>query len=483
MNTRWIPASLRRGRLILGLLLALVSLQAFGQAGPITTQTLFFDQAAGTHDGNYLAAQAGLIYTNNVDFSRDPQSDELAMIGLVGDMSRTNSPRLDYHLDTDIALVKYFSNTYDIQPFGYLDGDAQLKIIPGVFSWTARDSYTQAILDPFAAATPDNIESLNYISTGPKFVFTPTLQTTIILTGDYAYVASSSKSPNYVNIDSNRDGGALRFERAFSSTLTAYVTGSYYDVKYTDTVDNTDFTQKQVVGGIRFNNFRTEFQAEIGYTKLALTGADVMPGDQNPDGVNWKVDLSRLISPTQRISLHAMRETTDAANLFRLSLDNPVPSNQNNQIVPGQPFTHKEYGLAWRLDGVRSTLDISAISSEDRYDVTPESNRDAKSLAAVYTRKLNALFSWDVSASYEDDDYTTGGTVKTIDFMTTLRWRLGERLALRFLLARSELSPNGVAANEIGVTATYALTTAALTQDPARTQLRPVSPAFQPRFQ
>ena len=54
-----------------GLLLALVSLQAFGQAGPITTQTLFFDQAAGTHDGNYLGLQAGLIYTDNVFLARN----------------------------------------------------------------------------------------------------------------------------------------------------------------------------------------------------------------------------------------------------------------------------------------------------------------------------------------------------------------------------------------------------------------------------
>jgi hypothetical protein len=88
---------------------------------------------------------------------------------------------------------------------------------------------------------------------------------------------------------------------------------------------------------------------------------------------------------------------------------------------------------------------------------------------------------WNVSASYEDDDYATGGTVKTIDVLTSLRWRLGDRVAVRFLYARSELGPHGVAANEIGVTATYALTRAALAQDPALQQLRPFSPAMQPR--
>jgi hypothetical protein len=474
------PASLRRGRVFLGLLLALAAMQVHAQAGPITTQTLFFDQATNSRDGNYLAAQAGLIYTDNVDFSRQPQSDELAMIGLVGDTSRQGAPRLDYHLDTDIALVKYFSNSYDVQPFGYLDADGEFKVVPGLFSWVARDSYSQAVLDPFAAATPDNLESLNYITTGPKLMFRPTLQDTVTLSGGYGRVDSNSKSPNYVNIDSNRYGGDVRFDHRFSSSFGIYVTGDYWDVKYTDTLNNTDFTSKVIMGGIQFNNFRTSFDASIGYTKLKLNTDDPEITDKNPSGINWKVDLGRLISPTQRVTLHASKQTTDAANLFRISLDQPVPSNQNNQIVTGQPYTHTEYGVTWRIDGIRSTLDLQGVSSTDRYDVTPQDNKDSKSINALYSRKLNSVMTWNIGGSYEDDDYTTGGTVHTIDFLTSLRWVLGDRIAVRFLYARSELGPHGVAANEFGVTATYALTRAALAQDPAR-ELRPTSPAMQPQ--
>ncbi len=481
MNTRWMLASLRHGRVLLGLSLALVSMQLHAQAGPITTQTLFFDQATDAKQGNYLAAQGGIIYTDNVDFTRQPQSDELAMIGLVGDVSRQGSPRLDYHLDTDIAVVKYFSNSFDVQPFGYLDADGAFKIVPGFFSWVARDSFSQAVLDPFAAATPDNIESINYATTGPQFTFKPTLQDTLTFGGAYGRVDSNSKSPNYVNIDSNRWGGDVRFDHAFSNSVTGYVTGEYWDVKYTDTVDNTDFTSKEIMGGFQFNNFRTTLDASIGYTKLKLNTDDPTVEDKYPSGVNWKFNAGRLISPTQRVTLHASRETTDAANLFRISLDQPVPSNQNNQIVTGQPYVHTEYGATWHIDGIRSALDIGAVSSTDRYDVTPQDNKDSKSINAIYSRKLSAVMTWNISGSYEDDDYTTGGTVKTIDFLTSLRWRLGDRVAVRFIYARSELGPHGVAANEIGVTATYALTRAALAQDPALQQLRPFSPAMQPR--
>ncbi len=300
-----------------------------------------------------------------------------------------------------------------MQPFGYLDADGAFKIVPGFFSWTARDSFSQAVLDPFAAATPDNIESLNYVTTGPQFMFKPTLRDTLTLGADYGRVDTNSKSPNYVNIDSDRWGGEVRFDHGFSNSVTGYVTGDYWDVKYTDTVDNTDFTSKQVMGGFRFNNFRTTIDASIGYTRLKLNTDDPEITDKNPSGINWKVDIGRLISPTQRLTLHAAKETTDAANLFLLSLDQPVPGNQNNRIVTGQPFNYTEYSATWRVDGIRSSLDLAVVSSSSRYEVTPQDNRDAKSINALYSRKLNAVLTWNLGGSYEDDDYTTGGTVHT----------------------------------------------------------------------
>ena len=50
----------------LGLLAALASFAAHAQSGPIATQNLFFNDAAGVHQGNnYLEAQTGLIYIDN----------------------------------------------------------------------------------------------------------------------------------------------------------------------------------------------------------------------------------------------------------------------------------------------------------------------------------------------------------------------------------------------------------------------------------
>ena len=79
-----------------------------------------------------------------------------------------NAPRFDYHLDSDIALVKYFNGAYETQPFGYFDGFGEFKIFPGTLSWIGRDTFTQLVIDPFQPATPDNLETINYVTTGPQ---------------------------------------------------------------------------------------------------------------------------------------------------------------------------------------------------------------------------------------------------------------------------------------------------------------------------
>ena len=180
----------------LSLLAALASFAAHAQSGPIATQNLFFNDAAGVHQGaNYLEAQTGVIYTDNASLEPGGSADTLAMVGLVGNVSRSGAPRLDYHFLSDIQLVKFLSNSYETQPFGYADGDAELKLVPGLFSWLGRATYTQAVLDPLSPATPDNLESLAYLSTGPQFTFRPTLQTTVTVSGIYSYVTTNSKSP------------------------------------------------------------------------------------------------------------------------------------------------------------------------------------------------------------------------------------------------------------------------------------------------
>ncbi len=359
MNVRWKIRLPLRGPVACALLLALLCPIAFAQTGPLTTQSLLFDQAAASHVGNYLGLQAGFIYTDNVFLERNGPGDELALLGLVGDAQR-EGPRLDYKLDSDISLIKYLHEDFPTQPFGYLDGLAEFKIVPGLFSWTARDTYNDLIISPYLPVTPDNLEAINYLTTGPRLMWQPTLRTSLVVNGEYSIIDSSSKSPLYVNIDNHRYGGDATISRAFSNTTSAYLSATAEKVQFSDTLVNTDFRQEGGAVGLKYSDLRTVADVSIGYEKLhtvnlvtvdSIIGVIERPQNATPSGTNWKVELSRLITPNQRVSLHARREITDAANLFRLGVDQPVPSTVGNQIVSGTPFTYTSYGASWRLAG------------------------------------------------------------------------------------------------------------------------------------
>jgi hypothetical protein len=308
MNRRRGTGPRARGDRLIGFLFALAALPAAGQVGPLTNQNLFFDQASNAHKGNYLEADTGLIYTDNVTRSRNGSGDTLALLGLVGDASR-QGPRVDYRLASDIALVKYLRSNYQTQPFGYLDGTGDFWIVPGFFSWTGRETYTQTVIDPIVPVTPTNLESINYATTGPRFTLRPTLRTTLTLDGTYSYLNSSSKSPLYVNIDNHRYAGDAMLSYAFSNSSSAYITGSHEKVEFTDQVDNNNFRQDKAQAGVRVADARTTLYLSGGYTRLhevalatvqTLRGPRELPQSQVPGGAIWSVELSRQTSPSSR---------------------------------------------------------------------------------------------------------------------------------------------------------------------------------------
>ncbi len=450
---------------IRGMWLVFVASPAFAQISPLTTQSLFFDQASNAHRGNYLEVDAGLIYNDNVDLVPNGPGDTLAMIGLVGDTAR-NGPRLDYSLVSDLSLVKYLHSEFPTQPFGFAYGTGEFKIVPGFFSWTAMDSYNEAQLSPYAPLTPGNLEAINYFRTGPRLTLRPTLRTTVVVDGIYSIIDSSSKSPEYVNINNHAYGGDITISRAFSSIASVYITGVEEKVEFSDTTVNTDFREESISGGFRLVDARTSLDVAGGYTKLytttlidvqSIVGLVQRPQNQAPSGVTWNLNLSRLIRPTQRVSLTATQQVTDAANLFNLSVNQAVPTTVAYRLNSGEPFTYRTFGAAWRLQETRTTFEIDGNYITQRYSATPSLDVDQRVIGAVFTRQLSAVLNWDIGASYEHDDYASGGRVNTVNAITSLRWRLGQRLSLRFLYAHYSYEPNGYRNNQVGVIAAYGI--------------------------
>jgi hypothetical protein len=460
----------------------LVALPAVAQVGVLTGQTLFFNQASNAHAGDYLSADAGLIYNTNAELAENGASATIAAVGLSGNTAH-DSTFLSYHLDSDIALLKYLSGDFPTQPSGYLDGEAELKAVPGYVSWIGRETFAQVLIDPYLPATTNNLESINYLTTGPRFRLRPTLRTTITVEALYSLVNTSSPAAIYTNLDNHRYGGNVKAERAFSSNSSLYLKGNYEKVDFKDQVNNTNFSTAQALLGYHVTDGRTDLDLSGGYTQVrtgeslvderTVIGYQERPQSEQYGAPSWLAHLSRLITPNQRLSLSASQQINDPAGQLRLDFDAPVPTIAPQQYAVGEVLKSRVFSIDWRFEMLRTSLDIGLADSTQRYDFTPQYNGQQKILTVMLARRISPVINWDVGITYLRSDYLAGASFDQVNALTNLRWQIARRVGLRFFYAHS--SYGSVGQNQVGVMASYALTeaSAAATETPA---LMPVSP-------
>jgi hypothetical protein len=462
------------GRWALGLWLASPVLPAVAQVAPLTTQTLFFDQASNVHRGDYLEVEAGALATDNATLTESPTSDTLAVVGLAADMSRHGSG-LDYRLDSDLTLVKYIRENFQTRPTGYLDGDADLKIVPGLLSWTARETYTDVVVNPLAPVTPQNVESLNYLTTGPSLTVRPTLRTTVTADATYSYINSGSLAPGYVDLDDHRYAGDVRVDHALTNTTSLYAMWSTEQVFFRDRVANTNFTENDAFVGFRYVDARTVVDLAGGYDRLHV-------GGETPAGGTYRAQLSRVISPRQRLYLFALRQITDSASLLRLNIDQPVATSAPFQLVAGGPMTYRSAGADWRFQAERTSFDLAVSDTSQRYRGNATFDNDIKIVDAFLGRQLAPALNMSLGVEFQHQDFssTISGPLQQVNLIANLRWQAGERLALRLVAAHNALTPHRYAENDVGLIASYDLISAnptgeLLTPAPAMLPTSPMS--------
>jgi hypothetical protein len=213
---------------------------------------------------------------------------------------------------------------------------------------------------------------------------------------------------------------------------------------------NSDYTLSQQVAGWKFDDARTVLDASGGVDELRVN-------NETFRGATWNVNLSRLITPSQRISLLAAQALTDTVSLLRQNLNQAVPSVTAERLGSGSPFTNREYGIDWRFQQNRTAFDVSLIDSKQSYLVDSTFNVQSKFVTALAARQLTPVINWDVGVRYEHQDYAQGGVLNTTSVITNVRWQVGRKVELRFLYAHALQSPNGYTDNQFGVTASYAL--------------------------
>ena len=352
--------------------------------------------------------------------------DTLATIGLVADVMRDGT-QLDYSLKSDIAWTEYLDDTYSGLPIGYLDG--LLGIGSERFRWNFQDTFDQAIVDPFQSFTPDNLQSVNYFTTGPQVDLPLTSSTRLTLRADYSVVTSNSDSPQFTDLDSTRYSGSLMLTRDVSNISNVYLSADAQHVDYDDPA-NADYKRQAYYLGYRGNGSRTTLDAAVGYVEIG--------GDSDTSG-GWvgRFELGRRVSPASTISVYASRDISDATNLFRSGPDRRTPIQSSTKIATADVFVTDALGAGWAFQMAHTQFSLGASASKEQHDADPTLDRTIKGANASFARIMTPLLSLSLAASYRREDYdTTSFKNDIVEGSAGLSWRMGRRVALSLLYDR-----------------------------------------------
>ena len=110
---------------------------------------------------------AGVGETDNVTLApTDKISQTIATVD--ADFTVHQRSRLfDVNAVGNFSDLDYLQGAYGNEFLGRLDGVADAAIVPGRLVWVLRDDFGQSALDPYTPVTPNNIENINYLTTGP----------------------------------------------------------------------------------------------------------------------------------------------------------------------------------------------------------------------------------------------------------------------------------------------------------------------------
>src|ERR1700677_2328168 len=208
-------------------------------------------------------ADVGIGETDNVTLSStDKISQTIAITDL--DFSVNEQSRLlAAQAKGDFSFLDYLQGAYGTQLIGRFDGSGSFAVVPEHVLWILQDDYGQAAVDPYTAVTPNNLENVNYFTTGPKFM--TRFGALNFATLDLRYSrATYSGSP----FDSNRASAGLAFGRQISAGGSVSLNVASERVMFQDTSANTDFLRSSAFVRYQLNGARTDIEVDLGATKI-----------------------------------------------------------------------------------------------------------------------------------------------------------------------------------------------------------------------
>jgi hypothetical protein len=379
--------------------------------------------APAAHAEFYLRADVGAGRTDNVSrVSVDPIAETIGLASLGLSWSE-RSRRLEADVNIDGDYLHYRNGTYSDEFVGYGDGQLTFGIVPERFTWLVQDTFGQAQADPFAVATPDSRQDVNYFTTGPDIILNLGQANSMRLFGRYSLVDFEVS-----DFDSERITGGLSLGRRFSSASSIAVVGTFDEVRF-DNLPASDYDARNVFLRFASEYARSSVALEAGYSWIErLTGSKI-------SGPLFRADVSRSLSTSSQLTVSFGTQFSDATQALRNAVDSAPSSGDLGVAASPDPFENRFAEAGWTFDRNRTGLEAFVSWSEDRYQqqtaVQPQSDRSRWIYGAGVTRRVTSNFTAALRATLSDEEYGDAGeTSEALTVAAEFDWQMGRRVGL-----------------------------------------------------
>jgi hypothetical protein len=374
---------------------------------------------------------AGVSYTDNIRRVAIDETEE--HIGVVGvELSwLEDSRRIDADVTVDGNFLHYRNDTYEDEFVGTGSGNVVLGIVPDHFTWLLQDSYGQAASDPFAPATPDTREDINYFTTGPDLIANIGDSNALRLFGRYSLT-------NYERslFDSERNGAGLSLTNYLSSQSRLALQGIQEEIRFDD-IPLSDYDSRNAYLSYNMDGARTRVGFEGGYSWLKLSD------DTELTGPLARLNISRTVSAASRISASLGTQFSDSSQALRDAVSGPGSGGPTGVTSSPDPFENRFVELGWNFIRNRTGIDASASWNEDRYEtqtgIQPQSDRTRIVYDLSISRQVTPSVSTNLYGTYTDEEFEdTQFTSRDFQMGATIDWQFGRSLGLSLSAERYE---------------------------------------------
>jgi hypothetical protein len=366
-----------------------------------------------------FAVTAGVATTDNIllDFNNE-QSETVSSAGIEFDVNKA-SRRYVAEFNGDLAYMNYSSGDFDSEVVGSAAGLVRLSLVDDLLSWTLMDRFGQTRPDLLEAASPENRDSYNFLSTGPNVTLRLGQNVDVVLAGRYSRIDYDDSR----ELDTQRFIQSLSIERTLSSNAVLSLTATAQKV---DPDEAPIYDQREAVVSYAISGARSRLMLQAGASQIETV-------QDNDSSLVLRLDFTRNLGQRSEVALRIGREMIDAAgSLGGWSGDGlpPATSLTGDLSRTIDPLRVDMVELNWRARGRLTDVRAGGRWAMETSTAAPDTKRRRREVNAGVSRQLTPMFDAAVDVRHSSQDFRAMGGTRETGGVLGLGAQVGRRLSI-----------------------------------------------------